>query len=148
MAEERVRASSSSSSLFTLNRPNGLENKTKTSSCTPYLHPQASLLCFKCPDAALHHSSLQTTLVPHTALHLLCPTALPVPSATLSISHWYFSPVQKDHLILASSSFSHCNTEGSLQQPLDPGLTGGTGSLPFRGATLGSRNGTNSRPRS
>lgn len=27
MAEDRVRASSSSSSLFTLNRPNGLENK-------------------------------------------------------------------------------------------------------------------------
>lgn len=58
MAEERVSASSSSSSLFTLNRPNGLGNKTKTSSHIRYPGSQASLLCPKCPDAALHHSSL------------------------------------------------------------------------------------------
>lgn len=42
MAEERVRASSSSSSLFTLNLPNGLENKTESSSHIPYPGSQAS----------------------------------------------------------------------------------------------------------
>lgn len=93
MAEERVRASSSSSSLFTLNRPKGLENKTESSPHIPYPGSQASLLCPMCPDAALHHSSLQTTLVPQTALHPSCPTALHVPSADLQPcpSHWYWS---------------------------------------------------------
>lgn len=64
MAEESVRASSSSSSLFTLNRPNGLENKSKSSSDVPYLVSPCLLPCPKHSDAALQHSSLQTTLVP------------------------------------------------------------------------------------
>lgn len=56
MAEERVRASSSSSSLFTLNRPNGLENKMKNPSHSPHPHSQGSPLCPTCPG----HSFLQT----------------------------------------------------------------------------------------
>lgn len=83
MAEERVRASSSSSSLFTLNRPNGLENKTESSSHIPYPGSQGSPLCPKSPDAALHHSSVQTVPMPQTAVHSSSPPALHVPSADL-----------------------------------------------------------------
>jgi len=115
MAEERVRASSSSSSLFTLNRPNGLENKTESSSHIPSPGSQASLLCPKCPDGALHHSSLQTVPMSQTALHPSWPTTLLIRSPvqlTLVLFPPRFSPGQKDHLIQAISSLSHRNTEG------------------------------------
>lgn len=64
MAEERVRASSSSSSLFTLNRPNGLENKMKNPSHSLHPHSQCSPLCPTCPGAALCPSFLQTVPCP------------------------------------------------------------------------------------
>lgn len=95
MAEERVRASSSSSSLFTLNRPNGLENKTKNPSHSPYRGSQGSPLCPTRPGAALCHSFPQTVPVsqaappcsvplPGTSPVLICSpvwlTLLPVPS--------------------------------------------------------------------
>lgn len=83
MAEERVRASSSSSSLFTLNRPNGLENKTENSSDVTYPSSWGSLLYPKRLGADLHHSPLQTAPMPQTALHLSCPAALCVLSADL-----------------------------------------------------------------
>lgn len=64
MAEERVRASSSSSSLFTLNRPNGLENKMKNPCHSPHPDSQGSPLCPTCPGAALCPSFLQTVPAP------------------------------------------------------------------------------------
>lgn len=95
MAEERVRASSSSSSLFTLNRPNGLESKAESSSHIPYPGSQGSPLCPKCPDAALHHSSLQAVPMPQTALHPSCATPLHVPSADLQpcLAHTGTGPI-------------------------------------------------------
>lgn len=70
MAEERVRASSSSSSLFTLNRPNGLEDKTQNPSHSPHPDSQDSPLCPTCPGAALCHSFLQTVPCPKQLLPL------------------------------------------------------------------------------
>lgn len=80
MAEERVRASSSSSSLFTLNRPNGLENKMKNPSHCRHPDSQGSPLCPPCPGAALCLSFLQTVpgprqlfpVVSHCLAHPQC----------------------------------------------------------------------------
>lgn len=59
MAEERVRASSSSSSLFTLNRPNGLQSKTKS----PCHSPQADSQGCACVPGS---SSCSVPLLAHS----------------------------------------------------------------------------------
>lgn len=121
MAEERVRASSSSSSLFTLNRPKGLENKRRTLLIPLTLIPRA-------PHCALHilvqfcvTHSYRLCLVPSSS-SLFCPTAWHTHCADLRLCLAHtgtgpitLSPDQKDHLTLASSSLSHCSTKGSLQ---------------------------------
>lgn len=79
MAEESVRASSSSSSLFTLKRPNGLENKTKSSSGVPYPGSLGSSPCPGSPPALV----LTDRALPQAALH---PASLPGCTALVSLT--------------------------------------------------------------
>lgn len=71
----------------------------------PYItHPYRPRLCYK------------WLFTPHSPLPCMSPllTYNPV-HITLVLVPSCFSLGQKDHLILASSSFSPCNVEGSLQ---------------------------------
>lgn len=99
MAEESVKASSSSSSLFTLNRPNGLENKSKRSSypaSLAFCHALSTLMQPYSTDPCRPHlyltllftsGWLRSPYVPHTTFH--------VPSAGLQpcLSHAGVAPI-------------------------------------------------------
>lgn len=145
MAEERVRASSSSSSLFTLKRPNGLEDDTEPFSF-PLLIPLSLIpraphcaLCVLVQPCVTH--SYRLCLVPSSSSHFL---AHPCADLQPCLAHAgagpiTLSPDQKAHLTPGQLTAAQRAPWRLAIKASGHRAEAGTGSLALRGAATGLR---------